>query len=87
MTKKDQRFEEIISDLEKVVNELDSSLGLEESLKKFEEGMALATVAEGRLKTIENQFQKIQQDYANEAVATVLEEALPDLVTSDTINP
>lgn len=86
MAKEEQRFEEIVSNLEKIVNELDSSLGLEESLKKFEEGMALATLAEQRLKTIENQFQKIQQNFSKEAAVVPADELLSEEVVSDTVN-
>jgi len=65
MKKPDKKFEELIGELESIVTELDSSLGLEESLKKYEVGMALAKEAEERLKVIENQFQKIQQQFAS----------------------
>ena len=65
--KEEQKFEEVIAELETIVNQLDSSIGLEESLKKFERGMALAKIAEERLKTIENQFEKIQSQFSAQA--------------------
>ncbi len=61
MPQDQQKFEHLMSELESIVTELDSSLSLEDSLKKFERGMELAKQAEARLKTIENEFQKIQQ--------------------------
>jgi exodeoxyribonuclease VII small subunit len=61
--KQEQKFEALMGELEKIVSELDSSIGLEESLKKFEAGMTLAKQAEARLNVIENEFQKIQQQF------------------------
>lgn len=52
-------FEAIVTELESIVRELDSSIGLEESLKKYEKGMELAKEAEKRLLVIENEFKKI----------------------------
>ncbi len=85
MTKPNERFEDIISQLEKIVTELDSSLGLEDSLKKFEEGMALAQKAEVRLATLENQFQKIQQTFAKPLTAPAEDPSFPIETVNDTI--
>jgi exodeoxyribonuclease VII small subunit len=60
---KQPSFETLITELETIVAELDSSIGLEESLKKYERGMELAKAAEKRLATIENQFEKLQVQF------------------------
>lgn len=71
MKKEEQKFESILEELETIVRDLDSSLGLEESLQKFERGMALAKQAEERLQHIENHFHKIQHQFS--APASTLE--------------
>ena len=63
---KQPSFESLVAELEKIVSELDSSIGLEESLKKFERGMELARLAEDRLKKIENEFQQLSAKYSTE---------------------
>jgi exodeoxyribonuclease VII small subunit len=74
--KEQQTFEQLVTELETIVDDLDSSLGLEESLKKFERGMELAKQAEARLKTIENEFTKIQAKFKSVEVVEVVEETL-----------
>lgn len=74
MPKDTQTFEQLITELETIVSDLDSSIGLEESLKKFERGMELAKQAESRLKTIENEFTKIQAKFKSVEVVEIVEE-------------
>ncbi len=74
MPKDNQTFEQLINELETIVSDLDSSIGLEESLKKFERGMELAKQAEARLKTIENEFTKIQAKFKSVEVIEIVEE-------------
>jgi exodeoxyribonuclease VII small subunit len=82
MAKDERKFEQIVSELETIVTELDGSLPLEESLKKFQQGMELAKSAEERLKTRENEFHKIQQQFTptQELKVESTDEAIADIV-------
>ncbi len=71
------RFEAIIERLEAIVQELNGSLGLEESLKKYAEGMDLAKQAEERLKIIENSFQELTRTRAAPTAPESLDAADP----------
>lgn len=84
---KQPSFEELISELENLVQELDSSIGLEESLKKYERGMVLAKEAEKRLATIENQFEKLQVKFTEpaETEAPVIEQTIEHTIETTTV--
>ena len=71
-------FESLISELETIVQTLDSSVGLEESLKKYERGMELAKEAEKRLAIIENEFQKLTVKYTPPAEQSKPGQSSPD---------
>lgn len=85
---KEKPFEQILSELETIVAELDNPQGLEESLDKFKRGMELADQAEKRLAVIENKFHKIKRDMTPKP--TTIEQTEPlDLETpsSTTTDP
>lgn len=78
---KQPSFEAIVAELESIVRDLDSSIGLEESLKKYEKGMELAKEAEKRLLIIENRFEKLNLkfDEPNPQPEPISNESEPDL--------
>jgi exodeoxyribonuclease VII small subunit len=71
MKPEEEKFEAVITKLEQIVNELEGQIGLEESLKKFDEGMKLAQQADARLKKIENEFHKLQQSFTAPALEII----------------
>ncbi len=65
MSKKDQTFEEAYAELEKIASEIDSGkMPLDESLKKFEEGAALAEFCKKKLDDAENKVVDIKKKFA-----------------------
>ena len=58
---KDNSFESNLKKLEIIVNKLESGeIGLEESVKLYEEGMKIKKICDGKLKDIEMQIKKIK---------------------------
>jgi len=68
-TKKDgERFEDQLENLEKIVARLeDESVGLEEALGLFEDGMELARSCRARLEEVEQRVTQLLEDDAHEA--------------------
>jgi len=55
-------FEELLKNLDGVVNTLeDGSLSLEDSLKAYEEGIALVRKAQGTLENMEERLMKLRE--------------------------
>ena len=58
---KDNNFESNLKKLELIVDKLESgSIGLEESVKLYEEGMKIKKICDKKLKDIEMQIKKIK---------------------------
>ena len=58
---KDNNFEANLKKLEVIVDKLDSGdIGLEESVKLYEEGMKIKKICDKKLKDIEMQIKKIK---------------------------
>jgi exodeoxyribonuclease VII small subunit len=58
---KDNNFEDNLKKLELIVDKLDSGdIGLEESVKLYEEGMKIKKICDKKLKDIEMQIKKIK---------------------------
>ena len=58
---KDNNFETNLKKLEVIVNKLESGeIGLEESVKLYEEGMRIKKICDKKLKDIEMQIKKIK---------------------------
>ena len=56
----EKTFEQAISELEKIVGELEQGdLSLEESLKKFEKGMELSKLCSDKLNQFEQKLKKL----------------------------
>jgi len=68
-TKKDgERFEDQLENLEKIVARLeDESVGLEEALGLFEDGMELARSCRARLEEVEQRVTQLLEDDAHKA--------------------
>lgn len=63
MTKKTDTFESALNKLEELVLQLESSeIGLDDSLKKFEEGQELIKFCLEKLNKAENRIKKLQKD-------------------------
>lgn len=78
MTPKSQTFEASLSNLEKIVRQLEEGdLPLEESLKLFEEGVRLSRECQERLNQAERRIEVLLQD---ETGNPVLSEIKPDEV-------
>ena len=68
-TLNEQSYEQNMARLQKVVNSLErDSLGLEDSLQLFEEGMALAECCEGQLNVVEERIKVLVE--GSEPLAT-----------------
>ena len=66
MANKEKKFEEKITDLEKIINELESgNIDLEESIDKYTEAMKLVKECDEKLKNIEKQISKIVLENGN----------------------
>lgn len=58
--KKDIKFEEKVSELEKIINELENgNIDLEDSIEKYAYAMSLAKECDDKLKQIEERVNKI----------------------------
>ncbi len=56
----EKTFEQAISELEKIVEELEQGdLALEESLKKFEAGLKLSKLCQDKLNQVEQKLKKL----------------------------
>lgn len=71
---KDEKFEEKITKLEKIVNELENGeIDLDDSITKYFEAMKLVKECDKKLKDIENQVVKMVDEDGNEADFQVTE--------------
>ena len=58
---KDSNFESYLKKLEEIVDKLESgNIGLEESVKLYEDGMRIKKICDKKLKDIEMQIKKIK---------------------------
>lgn len=58
MSKKEEKFESVLEKLQGIVRELEGGeCSLEDALKKFEEGMALAKTCQDRLQQAEQKIE------------------------------
>ena len=63
MAKTEAKFEEKITELEKIINELENgNIDLEDSINKYTEAMKLVKECDEQLKNIEKQVSKIVID-------------------------
>lgn len=63
MTEPTKNFETALGDLEKIVDNLEKGeLSLEETLKKFEEGMALSQFCQQALQDAQKKIELLMQD-------------------------
>jgi len=63
MTNQEENLDSSMQKLETIVNELNSgSIGIEESQKKFKEGVGLVKTCKGRLQQIENEFIELKNE-------------------------
>ena len=66
MANNEKKFEQKISDLEKIISELESgNIDLEESIDKYTEAMKLVKECDEKLKSIEKQVSKIVLENGN----------------------
>ena len=71
----EKKFEAALSRLEEIVSELESGeLGLEQSLKLFEEGVKLARVCNARLEEAERKVEVLLKDKNGKVIAKPFEE-------------
>ena len=71
----EKKFETSLKRLEEIVAELESGeLGLEQSLKLFEEGVKLARVCNARLEEAERKVEILLKDKAGKMTAVPFEE-------------
>ena len=71
----EKKFEAALSRLEEIVSELESGeLGLEQSLKLFEEGVKLARVCNARLEEAERKVEVLLKDKNGKMTAKPFEE-------------
>jgi len=71
----EKKFEASLKRLEEIVAELESGeLGLEQSLKLFEEGVKLARICNARLEEAERKVEVLLKDKAGKMTAMPFEE-------------
>ena len=71
----EKKFEAALARLEEIVSELESGeLGLEQSLKLFEEGVKLARVCNARLEEAERKVEILMKDKNGKMTAKPFEE-------------
>lgn len=71
----EKKFEAALKRLEEIVSELESGeLGLEQSLKLFEEGVKLARVCNARLEEAERKVEVLLKDKSGRMTAKPFEE-------------
>ena len=76
---KDPSFEEALEKLEKLVESMEQGdLSLEESLKTFEEGVALTRLCEKSLQDAEQKIEMLSNPDENTALDPVTEESLSE---------
>lgn len=64
-------FEQALKQLEEIVNQLESgTLGLEDSLRLFEEGIKLSRLCNKKLKLAERKIQMLTKDEKGETLIT-----------------
>lgn len=72
---KNADFETMLSDLEKVVSELEGELKLEQALSLFEKGLVLSQECEKFLKNAENRIEILRKTSANTVHTEAVDEA------------
>jgi exodeoxyribonuclease VII small subunit len=71
----EKKFESALTRLEEIVSSLESGeLGLEQSLKLFEEGVKLARVCNARLEEAERKVEVLLKDKGGKMIAKPFEE-------------
>jgi len=71
----EKKFEAALARLEEIVTELESGeLGLEQSLKLFEEGVKLSRICNARLEEAERKVEILLKDKAGKMTAMPFEE-------------
>jgi exodeoxyribonuclease VII small subunit len=71
----EKKFEAALARLEEIVTELESGeLGLEQSLRLFEEGVKLARICNARLEEAERKVEILLKDKAGKMTAMPFEE-------------
>jgi exodeoxyribonuclease VII small subunit len=71
----EKKFEAALARLEEIVTELESGeLGLEQSLRLFEEGVKLARICNARLEEAERKVEILLKDKAGKMTAIPFEE-------------
>lgn len=71
----EKKFEAALARLEEIVNSLESGeLGLEQSLKLFEEGVKLARICNSRLEEAERKVEILLKDKGGKMTAKPFEE-------------
>jgi len=71
----EKKFEAALSRLEEIVSELESGeLGLEQSLKLFEEGVKLSRICNSRLEEAERKVEILLKDKSGKVTAKPFEE-------------
>lgn len=71
----EKKFEAALARLEEIVNSLESGeLGLEQSLKLFEEGVKLARICNSRLEEAERKVEVLLKDKGGKMTAKPFEE-------------
>ena len=84
MKDKDLKFEDAMKKLEKIVAELESgSLGLDESLKKYEEGIALSSFCTKKLNEAQKKVQVLSKKASGALEATDFSELNAESPESD----
>ncbi len=75
-----ERFEEQLAKLESIVARLeDDSVGLEEALDLFEEGMKLARACRARLESVEKRIEKLLEEAGQDEPVTEPLDTGPDV--------
>jgi len=71
--KKEKTFNEAISELEAIVEKMESQdVQLEEAIKEFQEGMELSKICSDKLKNFEKQIYTLTQDENGEIISEPL---------------
>ncbi len=72
------KFEKALTDLEKIVESLESGdLSLEDALKKYEEGVHLARLCTQKLAQAENKIEMLTQSLSGKTASAPIEKELP----------
>lgn len=82
------KFEEALSKLEKLVEDLESGkFGLEESLRKYEEGIKLCAVCSKKLETARKKVETLKKSGDKFVLEPFDEEAAEEKVSEDAPKP